>query len=143
MIEAGARRSRARHKLFTLRPGHSPMLCRLLRSARLIRSSFWRFTVGVLAAGAALLAIASVGATDSAADTPAFSSTAGSPVAAGSSPYAVAFSPAGGLLVAANYLSANLSVFTENQQTGALTSASDSPVSVGNGSGTGLDGHAQ
>ena len=56
---------------------------------------------------------------------------AGSPFAAGTSPASVAFSPGGGYLATANLDSENVSVFSVNQSTGALSQVAGSPFAAG------------
>ncbi|MCW3016124.1 MAG: hypothetical protein JWO02_3216 [Solirubrobacterales bacterium] len=65
--------------------------------------------------------------------TPAFTAAAGSPFAttAAANPRQVTFSPAGGRLAATNGGSSNVSVFSVNSSTGALTQVSGSPFATG------------
>jgi 6-phosphogluconolactonase (cycloisomerase 2 family) len=57
----------------------------------------------------------------------------GSPIATGSGPSAVAFSPSGGLVATADYIGGDVSVFSYNASSGTLAPVSGSPFQAGVG----------
>lgn len=63
--------------------------------------------------------------------TGALSQVSGSPFTAGTTPYAVAYSPSGSFLAVANESSNNVSVFSVNSTTGALNQVGGSPFAAG------------
>jgi 6-phosphogluconolactonase len=86
--------------------------------------------LGTVNAGDSTVSVFSVNQTSG-----ALSPVAGSPFATGSgpatNPYAVAFSPSGGLLATANRNGDSVSLFSVNQTSGALTPLAGSPFATG------------